>query len=192
VVDGDGDVQPEIGRLEHEIPSFKSHSYSSNQGKGFALREGVKNAKGDYIIYTDIDFPYTTESLFKIYSTLSESDCQLAIGIKDDNYYRHVPASRRLLSKAFRKMIGLFLSLPVTDTQCGLKGMKKEVKGIFLQTTINRYLFDLEFIRLAQQQQVRMQAVEIELNADVKFRGMNYKLLFPEVMNFLKILFTRR
>src|SRR4051812_49179116 len=54
-------------RFFQSYPLIKIISYSENRGKGYALREGIKQAKGDYIIYTDIDFPYTVDSFLKLY-----------------------------------------------------------------------------------------------------------------------------
>ena len=79
--------------------------------------------------------------------------------------------------------------MPITDTQCGLKGFKSEVKPVFLATTINRYLFDLEFIRNAYNiGNYQICAIPITLNPGVHFRPMNYKVLLPEMFNFIKIL----
>ena len=46
--------------LNKRLPNFKFINYKHNMGKGYAVRKGVEAAQGAYIIYTDIDFPYTT------------------------------------------------------------------------------------------------------------------------------------
>lgn len=178
-----------VMRILSEIPSFRRIQYPVNNGKGYALRKGAEAANGEIIIYTDIDFPYNTESFLKIYRALSNNECDLAAGVKDDTYYSHVPFSRRVLSKGLRWLIRLFLSIPFTDTQCGLKGFQKTMKPIFLKTQINRYLFDLEFIRLSHKRGYRVKPIKIKLNDNVQFRGMNYRVLFGESLNFLKLLF---
>ena len=87
-------------------------------------------------------------------------------------------------------MIRLFLSIPITDTQCGLKGFNRKVSPLFLSTTIDRYLFDLEFIKKAfKTKQYSIQAIPIRLNDNVVFSKMNYKILLPEMINFVKLLF---
>lgn len=183
------DLQTGVNLIKSEIPGFKHILYQENKGKGYALRKGVEEANGDIVIYTDIDFPYNTESFLEIYKALKNKECDLAAGVKDDNYYSHVPLSRRILSKGLRRLIRLFLSIPFTDTQCGLKGFQKAMKPIFLKTQINRYLFDLEFIRLSHKRGYNVQPIKIHLNENVQFRGMNYRILFGESLNFLKLLF---
>lgn len=173
------------------LPGFKHIQYDTNRGKGYAIREGVKQAGGDIIIYTDVDFPYTTESIHKIYTALATGDCEIAVGIKNDDYYKNVPMSRLVVSKALRRMIRFFLSIPITDTQCGLKGFVKDIKPLFLSTTIDRYLFDLEFIRKSYMKKRSLKPIPIDLHEHVQFRVMNYSILLPEMVNFIKLLFKR-
>ena len=168
-------------------PAIKIISYSENKGKGYALREGVKQAQGDLIIYTDIDFPYTHDSFRKIYNPLKNEDADVAIGIRSEEYYAHLSKSRVRISKLLRWFIKKFLRIPTDDTQCGLKGMNQKGKQVFLQTTIDRYLFDLEFIFLSARQKLSVKTVEVELRPEIQLSKMNWKILLQEFGNFLKI-----
>lgn len=180
--------EQDIAYLQQSLPNFKHIHYPENKGKGYAIRQGVKNAKGDLVIYTDIDFPYTTGSIREIYDTLNTGSCDLAVGVKDDVYYKHTNAARKFISKTLRGMIRTFFSIPVDDTQCGLKGFRKDLKPVFTSTTINRYLFDLEFIRNAHKQGYSIQAVPVKLNEGVQFRHINYRILIPEFINLIKLI----
>lgn len=193
VDDGNGKFLPEaaLAVLRTEIPILELVRYQENRGKGYALRQGVTHADGEVIIYTDIDFPYSTESLLSVYRALATDECDVAAGIKNEAYYTHVPRARRIISKNLRAMIRFFLRMPVTDTQCGLKGFRQKVKPVFLQTSIDRYLFDLEFLHsvFKHHKELRVKAIPVQLNPGVIFRKMNYKILFPEIMNFIRLLF---
>jgi len=163
-----------------------------NRGKGYATRAGVSKASGDIIIYTDVDFPYTTKSMAQIYAKLAAHECDLAVGVKDAAYYSHVPPVRRIISRGLRLFTGALLSMPVTDTQCGLKGFRRSVAATFLSTTIDRYLFDLEFVYKAfHRSGIKVLAVPVALKDNIVFRSMNYQILLPEMLNFLKIFFNR-
>lgn len=181
----------DINTLMQSIPAFRYISYAENKGKGYALRKGIAEAQADIIIYTDVDFPYSVDSLVAIYDTLHKEGYDVAPGIKDKNYYTQVPPLRRYISQLLRNLIGLFFRLPFTDTQCGLKGFKKNVQPVFLSTTIDRYLFDLEFIRMLYRKGYKVKPVPVSINDNVVFRRMNYKLLFPELVNFLKIVLQK-
>lgn len=181
----------DIHALKQAIPAFRYISYTENRGKGYALRKGIAEAQADIIIYTDVDFPYSGDSLVAIYNTLHKEGYDAAPGIKDKHYYTKVPALRRYISQALRSLIGLFFRIPFTDTQCGLKGFKKNVQPVFLSTTIDRYLFDLEFIRMLYRKGYKVKPIPVSLNDNVVFSRMNYKLLLPELGNFLKILLKK-
>ena len=179
-----------IKKIEDKIPLSTYMDYPVNKGKGYALREGIKRSTADICIYTDIDFPYTTRSFIKIWEHLKGGQTDIAVGIKDKNYYAHVPPGRKFISKILRVCSKTILHLKISDTQCGLKGFNAKGKNIFLQTTINRYLFDLEFIFLASRQKdVSMLAVEIELRDKIQFSSMRFGILLGEGFNFLKIFF---
>ncbi len=187
---GDAQVYPaSLEELKTHLPAFRYITYEHNRGKGYAIRQGVQAAGGDILIYTDVDFPYTVASIMDIYTPLKEGRCDVAIGVKDDAYYSQVPFLRKAISRSLRRMIRLFLSIPVTDTQCGLKGFAMSVRPLFLQTTIDRYLFDLEFIRNSYKTGLRLKPVPVQLNEGVIFRRMNYRILVPELVNFFKLLF---
>lgn len=182
-----------IAFLSSQIPYFQLLGYPDNQGKGAALRYGVARCQGQSTLFTDIDFPYTSDSLMKIWQGLREGN-DIVVGIKDDAYYQNVPAARVWISKSLRKLSGLFLRLPITDTQCGLKGFNTRGKSVFLNTTIDRYLCDLEFLYKAfgQPETLKIKPQQVTLKEGVQFRKMSYRILLRESVNFFAILLKRR
>lgn len=183
-------IQPStIETLKKEIQNFEFIEYQQNRGKGFALRKGVAATKNDLCIYTDIDFPYEMESFIRIFKDLKKGS-DVSIGVRSEVYYESVPKVRILISKTLKFFVRNMLSLPVADTQCGLKGFNKKGKALFLQTTIDRYLFDLEFVfNTAKQKTLKLQPVTVELRSGIVFTNMNFKVLFQEGKSFLKIFF---
>jgi len=181
-----------ISRLRQEIPHFSYVHYPVNKGKGYAIRQGMQQARGTVLIYTDIDFPYSTGSFMEVYRQLETGACDVAVGIKDDHYYKGVPMLRRIISRSLRFLIRIFLRIPITDTQCGLKGFNRKVLPLFLQTGIDRYLFDLEFIRNCfAAGKFNVEAIPVRLNEGVVFRKMNYRVLIPEFINFIRVSFKK-
>jgi len=192
VLDGNGNniTEDQLSFLAKQIKPLTIIRYADNHGKGYAIRQGVSKSSGDFIIYTDIDFPYTIDSMLVVYHKMKQDECDVAIGVKNDDYYAHVPSVRRYISRYLQFFIKIFLSMPVTDTQCGLKGFKHSVAPLFLKTTIDRYLFDLEFVsNCYKSKKYRIQAIPVALNENVHFRKMNLRILLPEMFNFIKLLF---
>lgn len=175
------------GLIQQVIPDLQWISYKENRGKGYALRQGVKKSTADFVVYTDIDWPYTEESMIGVIRTLISS-ADAVIGKRDENYYTHLPPARRRISRLLRSFNAKLLRLKVDDTQAGLKGFRKNVKDIFLSTTIDRYLFDLEFIYLiSAKKEIKVIGYPISLRPGITFSKMNRKILFQEARNFLKI-----
>lgn len=181
------DENQSAGLIQEVIPDLQWISYKENRGKGYALREGVKKSTADFVVYTDIDWPYTEESMIGVIRTLTGS-ADAVIGKRDENYYTHLPPARRRISRLLRSFNAKLLRLKVDDTQAGLKGFRKNVKDIFLSTTIDRYLFDLEFIYLiSAKKEIKVVGCPIALRPGITFSKMNRKILFQEARNFLKI-----
>ncbi|MDX1939471.1 MAG: glycosyltransferase [Saprospiraceae bacterium] len=175
--------------LRQAIPQLTLISYLVNGGKGHALREGVRNSQSDFYIFTDVDFPYTLESMLAVEQALLQKK-GIAVGHRNTTYYEKVPLFRKVLSQSFRWFIKHLLSVPVEDSQCGLKGFDEKGKEIFLKTSIERFLFDLEFLVLANKK-VLVYPVSVELKDGVTFTTMGLNILWRESRNFLKILNRR-
>ena len=91
------------------------------------------------------------------------------------------------ISKFLRLIVRTFLRIPTDDTQCGLKGFTRKGKEIFMQTTIDRYLFDLEFIFIAARKKAVLKTVQVELREGIQLSHMRWNILLQEFGNFLKI-----
>jgi glycosyltransferase involved in cell wall biosynthesis len=175
--------------IKDNVSNVRFLDQKINTGKGQALRTGIEQAKGKTIIFTDIDFPYTEVSFLKIYAGLQTH--AVALGHRSSDYYAHTPLFRKMISKSLRFALKSFLRLPTDDSQCGIKGFNQEGKKVFLETRINRFLFDLEFIKLIGKRKLNSINVEVELKPGVVFSKVNVKILAKESFNFMSILFRR-
>lgn len=166
---------------------FHFLEYKENKGKGYAIRHGVSSSSADAIIYTDIDFPYIKENLISVANDLTNGN-DIVIGVRSKKYYESVPKRRVLISKIARLLLKHILHLKVTDTQCGLKGFSKEAKETFIQTKINRFLFDMEFIfKASKNKNLKITPREVTLREGVQFSKMNFAVIINEAWNFLNI-----
>lgn len=198
IVVNDGSV---LGNLSQQISVLRQHQVplvfidnKINKGKGFALRHGVSRSDSDFIVCTDIDFPFTTQSTLKLIGALVQGNHDVVAGYREEDYYKNkMSGFRRILSKAFRFFIKSILNMPVSDTQCGLKGFNRIGKEVFLSTRINRYLFDFEFIYTAcKSKKVRINPLSVQLKEDIVFSKMKLKILLQESLNLLYVLIFRK
>ncbi len=182
-----GTDKSSIQFITDNITDFQYISYDKNRGKGYALRCGVETINEGLILYTDIDFPYEYGSMKAILASLQEGN-DIAVGTRNDVYYENTPKKRTLISKLLRFVLRRVFRLPITDTQCGLKGFNQKGKKIFLQTRIERFLFDMEFIALASRDKaIKMKPVAVNLRSNIQFSRMNAKILLTESINLFRI-----
>lgn len=197
VIVNDGSVKGNLTEgkemIQKEIIDMHWIQNDLNRGKGFALRKGVEIADSEYIIFTDIDFPYTESSMLDLINQLISGDYDAVIGTRDNSYYNSLPASRKRISFLLKNLNAKLLGLKIADTQGGLKGFTKKIKPVFLQTEIDRYLFDLEFIYLlSRKESYRLLPLEVKLREGVEFSKVRFSILFSEFQNFLKVWWSTR
>ena len=184
-------TEEDVGFLRQHIPDIEWISYAENRGKGYALRQGVAKATADIVLYTDIDFPYTQESMQRCLHPVLSGSADVALAVRNRSYYSKLPPGRRLISKMLRSLNRFLLGLKTSDTQGGLKAMNQKGKEQFLRTTIDRYLFDLEFVYKSTKADLRIAPVESDLREGVTFTAIRTKILWKESLNFLRLLVKR-
>ncbi|MEG1885775.1 MAG: glycosyltransferase family 2 protein [Alistipes sp.] len=195
IVANDGSVrnftEKEQTALLAAIPGTEIVNLHPNQGKGAAVRAGIARSQAEYTIYTDIDMPYSIETMSEVIDRVMEG-VDVVIAIRNRSYYSKLTPVRKLMSHGSKWLNWLFLNIKYTDTQGGLKGLSQRAKQIMLRTTISDFLFDTEFIVLAARQKgVSITEVESTLRQEVVLSRMSLKVLFRELGHFFKIALRR-
>lgn len=176
-----------IEKIQQALPQFSYYSYVKNKGKGFATRHGVREANAEFAIYTDIDFPYHHADLAAVYESLLQGN-DLVLAKRGAQYYNQISKSRTWISKKFKGLVKLLFKIPTTDTQAGLKGLSSKAITLLLKTKINRYLFDLELVKLSAKEHLKIVEIPVGLKPGVVLANVSYKILFTELFNLFKIL----
>lgn len=191
IVANDGSVR-HFGREEQEvllrmIPDSEIVNIP-HSGKGAAVRAGLARSDARYAVYTDIDMPYTLESMRAVIDRVLDG-CDVVIAVRNASYHRRLPLTRKLMSSGSRLLNRLFLNTRFTDTQGGLKGLSARARQIMLQTRISDFLFDTEFVVLAEraEDRLRIEEVETTLRDGVVISKMSGKVLIRELKNFFRI-----
>lgn len=139
----------------------------SNEGKGAAVKRGVKAAKGDQIIFTDVDIPFLYKDLLEVYNSLQQEEKSITIGdrtLATSQYYDGISSKRRLGSKVFTGIISGMFTKGLKDTQCGLKGFtKSSADAIFDRAVIKGFAFDVELLVIAHEQKITINRVPVVL-----------------------------
>jgi len=142
----------------------------TNQGKGAAVRRGMRAARGRYRLYTDIDVPYDLASLESVLWYLSFKEYDMVAGdrtLANSSYFHRVPVARQLASKVYSTLVGRFLVGGWFDTQCGLKGFAGPVADdLFSVARIDRFAFDVELFYLALKRNYDIKRVPVRLRVN--------------------------
>ena len=112
------------------------------RGKGSAIRDGLKLAKGEYIVLIDADLQYPVEKIPTLVEKLRECDIVNTRRLRKDTFYR------KLLGLCFRFLVFLIFGLTI-ETQSTFRAFKKEVKEK-IEFKANSWAWDVEFLYKAK------------------------------------------
>lgn len=156
-----------------------------NRGKGYAVREGMLGAHGEYRMFMDADNATTIDHVAKMWPEF-EKGFDVVIGSRDmKGAVIAVPQVwwRRRLGDTFNLIVQFSSGLwGMWDTQCGFKGFTKNAaEKIFSRSTIDTWAFDVEVLVLAKKMGFKIKEVPVTWVNDpysrVTFSGMAKMLL---------------
>jgi dolichyl-phosphate beta-glucosyltransferase len=141
-------------------------SNPGNRGKGYAVRNGMLAAKGDWILSTDADLSAPIEELGKLISAARRENAAVAIGSRalDRKLVKvHQPMMREVSGRAFNIVMRTVTGLPFRDTQCGFKLFRGDAaREIFSRQIEEGFSFDVEDLLIAHALGLRSIEVPVE------------------------------
>jgi dolichyl-phosphate beta-glucosyltransferase len=163
----DDGSRDETARVVEEFaktsPCVRLARNPGNRGKGYAVRNGMLEAKGEWILYTDADLSTPIEEIEKLCRAAHGQGAAIAIGSRavDRSLVEvHQPALRELSGRFFNLVMRGVTGLPFRDTQCGFKLYRADAaRQIFSQQRQEGFSFDVEDLLIARNLGIR--AVEV-------------------------------
>jgi glycosyltransferase involved in cell wall biosynthesis len=154
VNDGSRDNTAQIVRsFATKDPALRLVENPGNRGKGYSVRNGMLNARGKILLFSDADLSSPIEEAPKLLQALEEG-ADIAIGsrwLRAETQTQRQPLHRQLFGRIFNLMLRVTLGLKFKDTQCGFKAFKKPAAdAIFPLQKIERWGFDPEILFLAR------------------------------------------
>jgi len=187
VSDGSSDKTVQVARsLTSEINNLKVLDFKERLGKGFGVKHGISEAKGEYRIFTDADNSTSIDQIEKMWPEF-KAGYDIVIGSRDaKGAVLAVPQPwirKVLLGGGFKLVRKIIIGLwEIQDTQCGFKAFKqKAAQDIFSRITIRHFGFDPEVLVIAKKLGYKIKEVPItwvnDAQSKVKFKSM-VKMLF--------------
>ena len=167
VNDGSHDDTAKVTReLSNGFPMLRLIDLNPNRGKGGAVKAGMLDARGEFLLFTDADQSTPITEVEKLLPKLEREGFDIAIGS------RAVPGAlveqpqvwyRALAGRLFGVGQKIFCIRGLYDTQCGFKAMKHDVaQKIFPQVTSNSAIFDMEMLAVATREGYRVAEIAVQ------------------------------
>ncbi len=125
----------------------------TNCGKGFSVRRGMLEAKGDWRLFSDADLSSPIEELDRLWKAAEAENAPVAIGSRavDRSLVGvHQPFFRETMGRVFNLVMRLITGLPFRDTQCGFKLFESSAaREIFGRQRLAGFGFDVEVLYIA-------------------------------------------
>jgi len=181
VNDGSKDKTAQIVEdFKSKIANLKLIDNKINHGKGYVIRQGMLEAKGEFRVFTDADNSTPIDQIEKMWPEF-EKGYDVVIGSRDIKGAVLEPPQpwwRRFLGEVFGLLTNLIVGTwGIKDTQCGFKGFtQRATKDIFPRCKINRFAFDPEILIIAKKLGYKIKEIPIFWRNDprskVKFKSM--------------------
>ncbi len=162
IVVDDGSRDNTVGVAE-EHSGVRVLRNPGNRGKGYAVRHGMLEAGGEWILYSDADLATHIEEADKLYQAAIESSAAIAIGsraIDRSLVTVHQSGFREWGGRLFNVVMRLITGLRFHDTQCGFKLYRRDAaQAIFSRQKLDGFSFDVEDLYLARKAGIK--AIEV-------------------------------
>jgi glycosyltransferase involved in cell wall biosynthesis len=149
--DGTGALVAEAAKQD---PLFRLLRNPGNRGKGYSVRHGVLEARGDWVLFTDADLSTPIEEMEKLRQAVCGGRALIAIGSRaiDRTLIEvHQPGLRESAGHFFNLFMRLVTGLPFRDTQCGFKLFEaRAAREVFRRQVLNGFGFDVEALYIAR------------------------------------------
>jgi glycosyltransferase involved in cell wall biosynthesis len=177
VNDGSQDDTAEVvGAFAATAPEVRLVENPGNRGKGYSVRNGILQAKGEIVMFTDSDLSAPIEEAPRLFEAI-EQGADIAIGsrwMESGRQTHRQPLYRQFFGRCFNAVTRAVMGLRFADTQCGFKAFTRAAaQTIFPLQTIERWGFDPEILFIALKRGFKVQEVPVSWAHDERTR-MSY------------------
>ena len=166
VNDGSRDSTADLVRgYAKSHPCLRLLENPGNHGKGYSVRNGMLNANGEVLLFSDADLSSPIEEAPRLFAAL-QAGADVAIGsrwLQPELQTQRQSLLRQFYGRLFNLALRILLGLNFKDTQCGFKAFTREAANkIFPLQKIERWGFDPELLFLARKSGLKVAEVPVE------------------------------
>jgi len=152
VVDGkDDQTFSKALKFSKRYPDVSVIGYDVNKGKGYAVRFGMAESKGDVVGFLDAGMDLNPDGLSMLLEYFEWYNADAVVGSKRHSASKvDYPWQRRALSIGYQLLVWLLFGLNVRDTQVGMKFFKRQVlEKVLPRLLVKKFAFDVEILAVA-------------------------------------------
>lgn len=142
-------------RLAESLPGFHIIGNRTQRGKGYAVRCGMLQARGEFAFFMDADLstPLAELPVFLDYFA-AHPEAHILVGNRQhpsSAILKKQSLLRRKMGQTFNRVLRLVAGISLRDTQCGFKAFRRAAReAIFPLQTLDGFAFDVEVLLLAE------------------------------------------
>lgn len=163
VDDGSGDNTAGVAANRAGVRVLRN---PGNRGKGYAVRHGMLEARGEWVLYSDADLSTPIEEADSLYQAAVKSGAVIAIGSRalDRSLVSvHQSGFREGSGRLFNVIMRAVTGLSFRDTQCGFKLYRGDAaRRVFSAQKLDGFSFDVEDLYIAKK--AGLKAVEVPVH----------------------------
>jgi glycosyltransferase involved in cell wall biosynthesis len=124
----------------------------ANRGKGYSMRRGMLEARGELRLHCDADCATSLPSLPGMLELVRDHDVVVGSRLAEGAAVgRRQPLRRRIAGRSFQQLCRLVLREPTTDLYCGFKLWRGEAAAdAYSRTRLEGWTFDAEVLAMAR------------------------------------------
>jgi len=151
VINNTQDKTEEIVKNYQQQYPFIRYLNFKEGGKGFAIREGFKDAlktNATLIGFVDADLATSPEAFQDLINNIGDSDGIIASRYVKGAIVNPKQSIKRIIgSRMFNILVRLLFMMPISDTQCGAKLFRREaIEKVADDLSITQWAFDVNLL----------------------------------------------
>jgi GT2 family glycosyltransferase len=151
---------------------LKVERYNHHRGKGYAVRRGIEQTSGEYVMFADSGCCVPYEDTLRGLELIKSGACDIAHGsrkMRGCHIEKAQSLYRRICSKLFHWFVIHDMKIPAefTDTQCGFKIYRGDIaRHLYSECITDGFIFDIEIIMRAQKEGYHIKEFPIDWTCD--------------------------
>lgn len=150
----DGKVDKSFKRASNFAKKYSNiivTGYETNKGKGYAIRFGMGQSKGDIVGFIDSGMDLNPNGLAMLLEHFEWYGSDIIVGSKRHPVSKvSYPWQRKILSFGYQLLVFLLFGFKIRDTQVGMKFFRREVlKRVLPRLLVKKFAFDIEILAVS-------------------------------------------